>query len=51
VDVEVVSGQIRDELAVFVGDDSVEADDVDGDAKTRRVGGSRLVRGPTEPSR
>jgi hypothetical protein len=48
MDVEVVRRQIRYELAVLVGDNGVEPDDVDGDAKAGRVGRSRLLGGAGE---
>jgi hypothetical protein len=52
VDVEVVSRQVGDELAVFISDDGVEADDVYRDTETRRVCRSRLVGGaPSETRR
>jgi len=49
--VEVVSREVGDELAVLVGDDRVEPDDVDRDAETRRVGRSRLIGAPSETRR
>ena len=48
---EVVGGEIGDEVAVLVGDHRVDANDIDAYTKPRRLGRLRRSLGAREPSR